>query len=128
MRRCARPRSAEQTADSERGFRRLTLVGMGLAGGLVPSPSALIVLLGAIALGRTVFGIGLVLAYGIGMAATLTTVGYLVAKLPGRLGRLRMRAAGTRLGPLLAAGPVMTAVIVLVVGLALALRSAAPLV
>jgi ABC-type nickel/cobalt efflux system permease component RcnA len=101
---------------------------MGLAGGLVPSPSALIVLLGAIALGRTVFGIGLVLAYGIGMAGTLTTVGYLVAKLPGRLGGMRMRVAGTRLGPILAAGPVLTAIIVLFVGIALALRSAGPLV
>jgi hypothetical protein len=39
-----------------------------------------------------------------------------------------MRAAGTRLGPVLAAGPVVTAVIVLGVGLALALRSAGPLV
>ncbi len=60
---------------AERGIRRLTLVGMGLAGGLVPSPSALVVLLGAIALGRTAFGILLVVGYGVGMAATLITVG-----------------------------------------------------
>src|SRR5262245_31433051 len=37
---------------------------MGFAGGLVPSPSALVVLLGAIALGRTWFGVLLVVAYG----------------------------------------------------------------
>jgi ABC-type nickel/cobalt efflux system permease component RcnA len=41
---------------------RLSLVGMGIAGGLVPSPSALIVLLGAVGLGRTAFGVLLVLA------------------------------------------------------------------
>jgi hypothetical protein len=45
---------------------RLGLAGIGLAGGLVPSPSALVVLLGAIALGRAGFGIVLVLAYGMG--------------------------------------------------------------
>lgn len=39
-----------------------------LAGGLVPSPSALVVLLAAIALGRTIFGVALVLVYGLGMA------------------------------------------------------------
>src|SRR5205807_5099611 len=38
------------------------LVAMGFAGGLVPSPSALVVLLGAIALGRAWFGIVLVIA------------------------------------------------------------------
>ena len=51
---------------------------MGVAGGLVPSPSALVVLLGAIALGRTVFGVALVLGYGIGMAATLTAAGLIL--------------------------------------------------
>ena len=88
----------------------------------------LVVSLGAIALGRTAFGVGLVVAYGVGMATTLTTVGFLVARIPGRMTRLRTRVAGTRLGPLVAAGPAVTAVIVLVVGLALAVRSAAPLV
>src|SRR5262249_31195723 len=55
-----------------RQARRLSLVGMGIAGGLVPSPSALIVLLGAVGLGRTAFGVLLVVAYGAGMAAMLT--------------------------------------------------------
>lgn len=40
---------------------------MGIACGLVPSPSALIVLLGAIGLGRTAFGVLLVIAYEAGM-------------------------------------------------------------
>lgn len=58
---------------------------MGIAGGLVPSPSALVVLLGAIALGRTTFGILLVLGYGLGMAATLTAAGILLVRLRDRL-------------------------------------------
>jgi nickel/cobalt exporter len=64
---------------------RRGLVGMGVAGGLVPSPSALIVLLGAIALGRTWYGIVLVIAYGIGMATTLTAAGLSLVVLSRKL-------------------------------------------
>jgi ABC-type nickel/cobalt efflux system permease component RcnA len=57
---------------------------MGIAGGLVPSPSALIVLLGAVGLGRTAFGVLLVVAYGAGMAATLTAVGLMLVRVRDR--------------------------------------------
>jgi len=67
---------------------------MGIAGGLVPSPSALVVLLGAIALGRTWFGVVLVLGYGVGMAATLTLVLVLVLVLVVGLGLAVRAAAG----------------------------------
>ena len=60
---------------------------MGLAGGMVPSPSALVVLLGAIALGRIPFGIALVCAYGIGLAATLVAAGLLLVRFEGRARR-----------------------------------------
>src|SRR5215468_4324205 len=63
---------------------RLSIVGMGVAGGLVPSPSALVILLGAIGLGRTAFGILLVLGYGLGMAATLTAAGFALVLLRRR--------------------------------------------
>ena len=99
------------------------LIGMGIAGGLVPSPSALIVLLASIGLGRTAFGVVLVLAYGLGMAATLTAVGLILVRLRGRLDRrvhdLRRRRWLTGLA---AAVPALTASLVLVVGLALAAR------
>lgn len=61
------------------------LVGIGIAGGLVPSPSALVVLLGSIALGRTGFGVLLVVCYGLGMAATLAAAGLVLLKLRDRL-------------------------------------------
>jgi ABC-type nickel/cobalt efflux system permease component RcnA len=100
---------------------RAGLVGMGVAGGLVPSPSALVVLLGAVALGRTVFGVVLVLTYGIGMAATLTGAGLLAVRLSNRWsGRLeRMRLARR----LTAATPMVTGGLVVMVGLGLAARS-----
>jgi nickel/cobalt exporter len=97
---------------------RLAIVGMGVAGGLVPSPSALVVLLGAIGLGRTWFGVLLVLAYGAGMAAVLTAAGLLLIRLRDRWsGRLRL---GARLSRLVPTG---TAALVLLVGSALAVRS-----
>jgi nickel/cobalt exporter len=105
------------------GTGRGGLIGMGIAGGLVPSPSALIVLLASVGLGRTAFGVVLVLAYGLGMAATLTAVGLLLVRLRGRLAR---RVTDLGRTPLLSAAvlaaPVLTAGLVLAVGLGLAAR------
>ncbi|MCA1657142.1 MAG: hypothetical protein LC713_05465 [Actinobacteria bacterium] len=114
----------------DHGYRlgRRGLIGMGVAGGLVPSPSALVVLLGAIALGRTLFGVGLVVAYGLGMAATLTAAGLLLVHLRGRLDGVTARRMTGLAGRLAAATPVLTALLVLVVGLALAGRGLVPLV
>jgi nickel/cobalt transporter (NicO) family protein len=103
------------------------LVALGLAGGLVPSPSAVVVLLGGIALGHAWFGVALVLAYGIGMAATLTGVGLLLAHLRGRVDRRLPGPAGSllaRAGRLL---PVATASVIVAVGLVLAAQGAAQL-
>jgi nickel/cobalt transporter (NicO) family protein len=54
------------------------LFALGLAGGIVPSASALVVLLSALALGRLGFGLVLILAFGVGMAVVLTTTGVLL--------------------------------------------------
>ena len=100
--------------------RRLSLVGMGIAGGLVPSPSALIVLLGAVGLGRTAFGVLLVLAYGVGMAAMLTAAGLVLVRVRDRW-TSRPRRTLARLAAL---APTGTAALVLCVGLGLAGRAA----
>jgi len=106
---------------------RRALVGMGIAGGLVPSPSALIVLLSAIALGRTAFGILLVIGYGVGMAATLTAAGLLLVRIRDRYQRRTLGRAGRKIGAAAARWqtimPYLTAMLVLLVGLGLALRS-----
>ncbi|MGW7053521.1 nickel transporter [Streptomyces sp. NPDC054887] len=103
------------------------LIGMGIAGGLVPSPSALVVLLGAIALGRTAFGILLVLAYGLGMAATLTLAGLLLVRLRDRIEVGMRTSSATRWAPLkrlARVGPIATSTLVLIVGIGLTARAA----
>ncbi|MFE9692956.1 nickel/cobalt transporter [Micromonospora sp. NPDC005806] len=105
---------------------RLNILGIGVAGGLLPSPSALVILLGAIGLGRTGFGVLLVLAYGVGMAATLTAAGLLVIRLRDRWDRhrrIRPTVRRLRLAGLTSAGPAATAGLVLVVGLVMAGRA-----
>ena len=93
---------------------------MGIAGGLVPSPSALVVLLGSVALGRTAFGLLLGLAYGVGMAATLTTAGLLAVRLSDRA---RRRWGTSRVFARLSAmAPVVTGSLVVTVGLGLTVR------
>ena len=51
------------------------LIALGLSGGLVPSASALILLLGSIAAGRVAYGLVLVLGFGLGMALVLGGIG-----------------------------------------------------
>ncbi|HWL65075.1 MAG TPA: hypothetical protein VNP73_03790, partial [Actinomycetota bacterium] len=63
------------------------LTAIALSGGLLPSPSALIVLLGAVALHRVALGITLVGAFSIGLAGALAVIGILV---------LQARSVGVR--------------------------------
>ncbi len=122
--------STGAAARPEAGLRgdHRSLLAVGFAGGLVPSPSALVVLLGGIALGRAWFGVLLVLAYGIGMALALVGAGLVVVRARDRVGRwsaARDLAAG-RPGGVLAvvrALPVLTALLVVVIGTGLAVRA-----
>jgi nickel/cobalt exporter len=102
------------------------LVAVGFAGGLVPSPSALLVLLGATALGRAPFGLALVLFYGLGMAAALVGIGFALVGARARL-ESRFREVRSPLRHLTRALPVLTACLVLTAGLALAARAASGL-
>lgn len=52
-----------------------SLLTLGIAGGLVPCPSAMVLLLAAVALNKTVYALLLVLAFSVGLAVTLTAVG-----------------------------------------------------
>ena len=114
------------TAVVGKPFSRRGLIGMGVAGGLVPSPSALIILLSAIALGRTAFGAVLVLAYGLGMAVTLTLAGIALVVLRDRY-QQRMQNSSGRLHSTIerwvAIAPYATATLVIVVGIGLTVRS-----
>ena len=97
---------------------------LGFAGGLVPSPSAVVVLVGAAALGKAWFGLLLVLAYGAGLALTLTAAGFAVFRLGTGVARALRRA-----GPLTAAvrrtAPLGSASVVVALGAGLVLKGAA---
>ncbi len=54
------------------------LIGLGVSGGLVPCPSALVVLIAAISQHRVGLGMVLILAFSLGLAATITAVGLAV--------------------------------------------------
>ncbi|WP_055533971.1 nickel transporter [Streptomyces graminilatus] len=101
---------------------------LGFAGGLVPSPSAVVVLVGAAALGKAWFGFLLVLAYGIGLALTLTGAGFLVVRLGSGANRLLDRRPGLAGGPLLAfvrrTAPLASALLVVALGAGLVLKGA----
>jgi nickel/cobalt exporter len=101
---------------------RRGLVAMGLAGGLVPSPSALVVFLAAAGLGHPWAGVALVVAFGVGMASTLAVVGLLVVRLHDRA-EARVRAGGGRfLGRVLQVAPLLTAAVVTLLGVSLPVR------
>jgi len=106
---------------------RRTLVAMGVAGGMVPSPSALVVLLGAIALKRAWFGVVLVVGYGVGMALTLTAAGLILVRARRILDRRAATATSSRpsrLAGLARAMPAVTATVIVAVGLFLAVQGA----
>ncbi len=89
------------------------LFALGLAGGMVPSVSAIILLLGSIAMGRPAYGIALTVAFGIGMAAVLVGVGVALVRARGLFERLPTGAAGVRIGRLV---PAVTPAVMLAAG------------
>jgi ABC-type nickel/cobalt efflux system permease component RcnA len=54
------------------------LIALGASGGLVPCPSALVLLLTSVSLGRIAFGLTLLAAFSAGLAVVLTAVGLAV--------------------------------------------------
>ena len=52
------------------------LLGLGVFGGMIPCPSAIVVMLSAIALHRVGFGLLLIVAFSVGLASVLTAIGF----------------------------------------------------
>ncbi|MFC9909162.1 nickel transporter [Streptomyces sp. NPDC127197] len=102
---------------------------MGFAGGLVPSPSAVVVLVGAAALGQAWFGLLLVVAYGAGLALTLTAAGFAVVRFGSGVTRALVRRPRWTANPLAAlirrTAPVGSAFVVVALGAGLVFRGAA---
>ncbi|HEY3206348.1 MAG TPA: sulfite exporter TauE/SafE family protein [Gaiellaceae bacterium] len=96
---------------------RGSLLAVGVSGGLLPCPSALVVLLAAISLHRIPFGMLLIVAFSAGLALSITGVG-LVAVLARRVfARLSFD------GPLVRLLPAASALVILAAGLAMTLRA-----
>ena len=82
-------------------------MGVGIAAGLLPCPSALVVLLSAIALHRVGLGLALIVAFSFGLAATITAIG-LVAVLARRtFGSLSVDGRVVRMLPAVSAGLIL---------------------
>jgi ABC-type nickel/cobalt efflux system permease component RcnA len=101
--------------DESLGWR--SLVGVGVSGGLLPCPSALVVLLAAISLHRVAFGLLLIVAFSAGLALSITGVGIaaVVAK--------RLFARASFEGRLVGLLPAVSALVILVAGVAMTARA-----
>jgi len=83
-----------------------SLLALGVSGGLVPCPSAMVLLLAAVSLNKTAYGLLLVLAFSIGLALTLVAVGLVFLYARNRIYRPRADARWPALVPLASAGAI----------------------
>jgi nickel/cobalt transporter (NicO) family protein len=98
------------------------LLALGVSGGIVPCPSALVVLIAAISQHRVGLGMALILAFSVGLAATLTAVGLAVLYGGRLIARLRpeRRLMG---GRLVGALPAVSATVIVLAGTLITLRA-----
>ena len=61
--------------DLEKPLTRKRLVGLAAAGGILPSPTAIVVLVSTFTAHRIAFGLSLIVAFSVGLAAALVVVG-----------------------------------------------------
>jgi len=99
-----------------------SLIALGVSGGIVPCPSALVVLVAAISQHRLGLGLALILAFSIGLAATLTAVGLAVLHGGRLIKRLRpeRRLFGGRVAGVL---PALSATLIVAAGTLITLRA-----
>jgi nickel/cobalt transporter (NicO) family protein len=110
-------------APSQPGAGMGSLVAMGVAGGLLPCPSALIVMLSAIALHRVAFGMVLIVAFSLGLALMLTGIGVSLAVGAPLLTRLPWRdklPSGLRLARAVSVG---AALVITIAGIVLTVEA-----
>ena len=93
------------------------LLTLGISGGMVPCPSAMVVLLAAVAMHRIFFGLVLIFTFSIGLAAVLILMGILAVT------ATRFMARSTKAARWVRALPVFSAGIILLVGISLAFSS-----
>jgi ABC-type nickel/cobalt efflux system permease component RcnA len=94
-----------------------SLLAVGVSGGLLPCPSALVVLLAAISLHRIGFGLLLILAFSTGLALAITGIGVLAVLARGAFRRHRIE------GRILGLLPAASALVILAAGVAMTVHA-----
>ncbi len=90
---------------------------MGISGGIIPCPTALVVLLAAISLHRVGYGLVLIVAFSIGLAVAITSIGLFAV-----IARRAFARSGFD-GRLVRALPTLSALVVLVLGVVMTARA-----
>src|SRR5215208_1042328 len=99
---------------SKAGIR--SLVALGISGGLVPCPAALVLLLSAISLGRLGFGMVLVVVFSMGLAVVLTGIGLLMVYARRSFERYSFEARIPRFLPVASAAAISLIGLLIVLG------------
>ncbi|MBA2383697.1 MAG: sulfite exporter TauE/SafE family protein [Actinobacteria bacterium] len=103
------------------GADRRGLLGIGISAGIIPCPTALVVLLAAISLQRVGYGLVLIVAFSVGLAASVTGIGLVAVTARRRFSRMSFD------GLLIRALPAASAVAVLGLGIVMTARALPPL-
>jgi nickel/cobalt exporter len=93
------------------------LLSVGISGGILPCPTALVVLLAAISLHRVGYGLVLILAFSLGLAASVTGIGLVAVSAKRFFARTGFD------GRVIRALPAVSALVVLGLGLAMTFRA-----
>jgi nickel/cobalt exporter len=93
------------------------LLGIGISAGIIPCPTALVVLLAAISLQRIGYGLVLIVAFSVGLALSVIGIGLIAVTAQRRFSRMSFD------GPVLRALPALSAFAVIGVGLVMTLRA-----
>ena len=93
------------------------LFAAGISGGILPCPTALVVLLAAISLHRVTFGLLLIVAFSIGLAAVVSGIGLLAIGAQRTFKRMSFE------GPLVRALPAISALLILGLGVLMTVRA-----
>ena len=93
------------------------LLAVGISGGLLPCPTALVVLLAAISLHQVAYGLVLIVAFSVGLAAVVSGIGLIA------IGARRTFSRMSFEGPVVRALPTVSALVILVVGVAMTARA-----
>jgi ABC-type nickel/cobalt efflux system permease component RcnA len=93
------------------------LLAVGISGGILPCPTALVVLLAAISLHRVGFGLLLIVAFSFGLASVITGIGLLAISAKQVFSRMSFEGAFVR------ALPAVSAAAIVALGLVMTVRS-----